>query len=45
MFLYKLDKSGQKVGIRKFREEIKQENGNKLIVLDEDPYANLTSRS
>jgi hypothetical protein len=35
----KLDKDGHKTGIRKFREKVKQENGNKLIVFDEDRYA------
>jgi len=35
----KLDAQGQQTGIRKFREKVKQENGNKLIVFDEDRYA------
>jgi hypothetical protein len=35
----KLGKGGQETGIRKFREKVKQENGNKLIVFDEDHYA------
>jgi len=35
----KLDRDGHKTGIRKFREKVKQENGNKLIVFDEDRYA------
>jgi len=35
----KLDKDGHNTGIRKFREKVKQENGNKLIVFDEDRYA------
>ncbi len=35
----KLDKHGQETGIRKFREKVKQENGNKLIVFDEYRYA------
>jgi hypothetical protein len=35
----KLDKDGHNTGIRKFRETVKQENGNKLIVFDEDRYA------
>jgi hypothetical protein len=26
-------------GVRKFREKVRQENGNKLIVFDEDLYA------
>ena len=33
------DKQGQETGIRKFRERIRQENGNKLIVFEEDRYA------
>jgi hypothetical protein len=35
----KLDNDGHTTGIRKFREKVKQENGNKLIVFDEDRYA------
>jgi hypothetical protein len=35
----RLDKAGQRTGIRKFREKVKQENGNKLIVFDENRYA------
>ncbi len=35
----RLDKHGQETGIRKFREKVKQENGNKLIVFDEYRYA------
>jgi len=35
----KLEKKGQDTGIRKFREKIKQENGNKLIIFDKDRYA------
>jgi hypothetical protein len=35
----RLDKSGKETGIRKFREKVKQENGNKLIVFDKDRYA------
>lgn len=35
----KLDQKGQETGIRKFREKVRQENGNKLIVFDEDRYA------
>lgn len=35
----KLAEQGQQTGIRKFREKVKQENGNKLIVFDEDRYA------
>jgi hypothetical protein len=32
-------KQGQQTGIRKFREKVRQENGNKLIIFDEDRYA------
>ena len=35
----KLEKKGQNTGIRKFREKVKQENGNKLIIFDKDRYA------
>jgi len=35
----KLAKEGKETGIRKFREQVKQQNGNKLIVFDEDRYA------
>ncbi|HEX9910946.1 MAG TPA: transposase, partial [Desulfatiglandales bacterium] len=35
----KLDQKGKEVGIRKFRQIVKQENGNKLILFDEDRYA------
>lgn len=35
----KLAKQGQQTGIRKFREKVRQENGNKLIIFDEDRYA------
>ena len=35
----KLEKKGQDTGIRKFREKVKQENGNKLIIFDKDRYA------
>ena len=34
-----LEKDGQDTGIRKFREKIKEENGNKLIIFDQDRYA------
>jgi len=34
-----LEQQGEETGIRKFREKIRQENGNKLIVFDEDRYA------
>jgi len=33
------EQRGEESGIRKFRERVKQENGNKLIVFDEDRYA------
>ena len=33
------EQQGQETGIRKFREKVKQENGNKLIVFDEERYA------
>ncbi len=35
----KLEKEGKETGIRKFREKVRQENGNKLIVFDENRYA------
>jgi len=35
----KLGKGGQETVIRKFREKVIQENGNKLIVFDKDRYA------
>jgi len=35
----KLAIKGQETGIRKFREKVRQENGNKLIVFDGDRYA------
>lgn len=35
----KLAEKGKETGIRKFREQIKQQNSNKLIVFDEDRYA------
>lgn len=34
-----LESEGEETGIRKFREKVHQENGNKLIVFDEDRYA------
>ena len=34
-----LAQKGQETGIRKLREKVRQENGNKLIVFDEDRYA------
>lgn len=35
----KLEKNGRDSGIRKFREKVKEENGNKLIIFDQDRYA------
>ncbi|MCK9364755.1 MAG: hypothetical protein M0P74_14300 [Syntrophales bacterium] len=35
----KLDKQGQETGIRKFRDRIRQENGNKFIVFEGGYYA------
>jgi len=35
----KLDREGKEIGIRKFRQKVKQENGNKLIIFDEGRYA------
>jgi hypothetical protein len=35
----KLEKGGQETGIRKFRERVKEENSNKLIIFDGDRYA------
>ena len=35
----KLTSQGKETGIRKFREKVHEENGNKLIVFDEDHYA------
>jgi hypothetical protein len=35
----KLEKNGKDTGIRKFREKVKEENGNKLIIFDQDRYA------
>jgi len=34
-----LEKDGQDTGIRKFREKVKEENGSKLIIFDQDRYA------
>ena len=34
-----LDQQGKETGIRKFREKVRQENGNKLIVFDKNRYA------
>lgn len=35
----KLEKDGRETGIRKFREKVKEENGNKLIIFDGERYA------
>jgi len=35
----KLETSGQATGVRKFREQIREENGNQLIVFNGDRYA------
>lgn len=35
----KLEQKGQETGIRKLREKVGEENGNKLIIFDEDRYA------
>ena len=35
----KLANDGQDTGIRKFREKVRQENGNKLIIFDQERYA------
>ncbi|MCD6585307.1 MAG: transposase [Desulfobacteraceae bacterium] len=35
----KMENDGKNTGIRKFREKIKEENGNKLIIFDQDRYA------
>lgn len=35
----KLIKQGKETGIRKFREQVRQENGNKFIVFENDRYA------
>lgn len=34
-----LEHEGRETGIRKFREKVKEENGNKLIIFDQDRYA------
>ncbi len=34
-----MEKDGRDSGIRKFREKVKEENGNKLIIFDQDRYA------
>ena len=35
----KLELKGKDTGIRKFREKVREENGNKLIIFDNDRYA------
>jgi hypothetical protein len=35
----KKEKGGEETGIRKFREKVREENGNQLIIFDEDKYA------
>jgi len=35
----KIERKGKNTGIRKFREKVKEENGNKLIIFDHDRYA------
>jgi|MudIll2142460700_1097286.scaffolds.fasta_scaffold50460_1 hypothetical protein len=35
----KLERKGRDTGIRKFREQVAEENGNKLIIFDHDRYA------
>lgn len=35
----KLEHEGEETGIRKFREKVREENGNKLIIFDENRYA------
>ena len=34
----KLEKDGRETGVRKFREKVKGENGNKLIIFDQDRH-------
>ena len=34
-----MESQGIETGIRKFREKVREENGNKLIIFDEDRYA------
>lgn len=35
----KLEKVGEETGIRKFREQLREENGNQLIIFNKDRYA------
>jgi hypothetical protein len=39
----KRDRNGEETGIRKFREQIRMENSNKLIIFDNDRYAIFTT--
>lgn len=34
-----MERTGKETGIRKFRRQVRQENGNKLIVFNHDRYA------
>ena len=35
----KKEKAGEETGIRKFREKVREENGNQLIIFNENKYA------
>jgi hypothetical protein len=35
----KIERKGHDTGMRKFREKVREENGNKLIIFDQDRYA------
>ena len=35
----KLEKAGEETGIRKFREKVREENGNQLIIFNKNRYA------
>jgi len=35
----KMERKGHDTGMRKFREKVREENGNKLIIFDQDRYA------
>ena len=35
----KLEEKGRETGVRKLREKVRQENGNRFIIFDEDRYA------
>lgn len=39
----KLEKKGAETGIRKFREQVREENGNQLIIFNHDRYAIFTA--